>query len=58
MVVDNKPGIQIELAKLSDIEVLENEQMWACRVIDECSTEESGSIVVAEFTHQNDTAES
>jgi hypothetical protein len=49
---------QLELQQLSDLEFFENEEMWASRVIDEHSRKESGSVVIAEFTHQNDTTES
>jgi hypothetical protein len=57
MVNNTASDIQIELAKFSDIEVFENEEMWASRVIDEHSRKESGSVVVTEFTHQNNTTE-
>ena len=58
MVNNTTSDIQIELDKLSNIEVLENEELWASRVINEHSRKESGSVVVTEFTHQNNTTES
>jgi hypothetical protein len=45
-----------ELESLAKIEVLENEEMWSIRVIDEVSRKESISGVIIQLTHQDDSA--
>jgi hypothetical protein len=45
-----------ELESLSEIEVLENEEMWSIRIIDEVSSKESISGVIIQLTHQDDSA--
>jgi hypothetical protein len=45
-----------ELESLSEIEVLENEEVWSYRVIDEHSRKESIPGVIIQLTHQDDSA--
>ena len=45
-----------ELESLSEIEVLENEEMWSIRIIDEVSSKESISGVIIQLTHKDDSA--
>ena len=42
-----------ELKSLSEIEVLENEEMWCSRVIDEVSRKESISRVIIQLSLQD-----
>jgi hypothetical protein len=42
-----------ELESLSEIEVLENEEMWSSRIIDEVSRKESISGVILKFPLQD-----
>ena len=42
-----------ELKSLSEIEVLENEEMWSSRIIDEVSRKESISGVILKFPLQD-----
>ena len=42
-----------ELESLSEIEVLENEEMWSIRIIDEVSSKESISGVILKFLLQD-----
>ena len=52
----NASDIKSELESLAEIEVLENEEMWSIRVIDEDSRKESISGVIVQLTHQDDSA--
>jgi len=52
----NASDFKSELESLADIEVLENEEMWSIRVIDEVSRKESISGVIIQLTHQDDSA--
>jgi len=52
----NSPDFKAELESLAEIEVLENEEMWSIRVIDEVSRKESISGVIIQLTHQDDSA--
>ena len=54
----NASDFKAELESLADIEVLENEEMWFSRVIDEVSRKESISGVIIQLTHQDDSAKS
>jgi hypothetical protein len=47
-----------ELESLANIEVLENEEMWSSRIIDEDSCKKSISGVIVQLTHQDDSAKS
>jgi len=48
---------QLELQQISDLEFYENEEMWASRVIDEHSGEQSRSVVIRQFPLQDDSTE-
>ena len=50
----NASDFKSELEALAEIEVLENEEMWSIRVIDEDSRKESISRVIVQLTHQDD----
>ena len=52
------PDFRSELELLAEIEVLENEEMWSSRIIDEVSRKESISGVVIQLTHQDDSTKS
>jgi len=52
----NASDFKAELESLAKIEVLENEEMWSIRVIDEVSRKESISGVIIQLTHQDDSA--
>ena len=52
----NASDFKAELESLADIEVLENEEMWSSRIIDEDSRKESISGVIIQLTHQDDSA--
>ena len=45
-----------ELESLAEIEVLENEEMWSIRVIDEVSRKESRTVIVTQLPLQDDSA--
>jgi hypothetical protein len=47
-----------ELESLANIEVLENEEMWSSRIIDEDSCKKSIFGVIVQLTHQDDSAKS
>ena len=49
----NASDFKAELESLSEIEVLENEEMWSIRVIDEVSSKESISGVILKFPLQD-----
>ena len=46
-----------ELKSLSEIEVLENEEMWSSRIIDEVSSKESISGVIIQLSLQDNTTQ-
>ncbi len=54
----NASDFKAELESLAEIEVLENEEMWSIRVIDEVSRKKSISGVIIQLTHQDDSAKS
>ena len=49
----NSSDFRSELESLVEIEVLENEEMWSIRVIDEVSRKESISGVILKFPLQD-----
>jgi hypothetical protein len=50
------PDFKAELESLSEIEVLENEEMWSFRVINEHSRKESRTVIVTQLSLQDDSA--
>jgi len=54
----NASDFKAELESLAEIEVLENEEMWSSRIIDEVSNKKSISGVIVQLTHQDDSAKS
>ena len=49
----NASDFKAELESLSEIEVLENEEMWSIRIIDEVSSKESISGVIIQLSLQD-----
>lgn len=49
----NASDFKAELESLAEIEVLENEEMWSIRVIDEVSRKESISGVIIQLSLQD-----
>ena len=49
----NSPDFKAELESLAKIEVLENEEMWSIRVIDEVSSKESIPGVIVQLSLQD-----
>ena len=49
----NASDFKAELESLADIEVLENEEMWSSRIIDEDSRKESISGVIIQLPLQD-----
>jgi hypothetical protein len=47
-----------ELKSLAEIEVLENEEMWSSRIIDEDSRKQPGAVIILKFPLQNNPAKS
>ena len=47
---------KVELGSLAAIEVLENEEMWSIRVIDEVSRKQPGAVIVTQLPLQDDSA--
>ena len=45
-----------ELDSLAKIEVLENEEMWSSRIIDEVSRKQPGAVIVTQLSLQDDSA--
>ena len=45
-----------ELESLAEIEVLENEEMWSSRIIDEVSRKQPGAVIVIQLSLQDDSA--
>ena len=54
----NASDFKAELESLAEIEVLENEEMWSIRVIDEHSRKESRTVIVTQLSLQDDSAKS
>ena len=54
----NVSDFKAELELLAKIEVLENEEMWSSRIIDEDSRKQSILCVIVQLTHQDDSAKS
>ena len=52
----NSSDFNAELESLSEIEVLENEEMWSSRIIDEVSRKESRTVIVTQLSLQDDSA--
>ncbi len=52
----NASEFRAELESLAEIEVLENEEMWSSRIIDEVSRKKSISGVIIQLTHKDDSA--
>ena len=52
----NASDFKAELESLAEIEVLENEEMWCSRVIDEVSRKESRTVIVTQLSLQDDSA--
>ena len=49
----NASDFKAELESLAEIEVLENEEMWSSRIIDEVSRKESISGVIIQLSLQD-----
>jgi len=49
----NSPDFRSELESLAEIEVLENEEMWSSRIIDEDSRKQPGSVIILKFPLQD-----
>ena len=54
----NASDFKAELESLAEIEVLENEEMWSIRVIDEVSRKQSRTVIVTQLSLQDDSAKS
>ena len=52
----NASDIKAELESLAEIEVLENEEMWSSRIIDEVSRKQSRTVIVTQLSLQDDSA--
>ena len=52
----NASDFKAELESFAVIEVLENEEMWSSRIIDEQSSKESGTVIVTQLSLQNHSA--
>ena len=52
----NASDFKAELGSHAAIEVLENEEMWSIRVIDEVSRKESRTVIVTQLPLQDDSA--
>ena len=52
----NASDFKAELESLSEIEVLENEEMWSSRIIDEVSRKQSRTVIVTQLSLQDDSA--
>ena len=50
------PDFRSELELLAEIEVLENEEMWSSRIIDEVSRKQPGAVIVIQLSLQDDSA--
>ncbi len=54
----NASDFRLELESLAEIEVLENEEMWSSRIIDEDSRKQPGAVIVTQLPLQDDSAKS
>ena len=54
----NTSDFKAELESLAEIEVLENEEMWSSRIIDEVSRKQSRTVIVTQLSLQDDSAKS
>jgi hypothetical protein len=45
----NASEFKTELESLAEIEVLENEEMWSSRIIDEDSRKQPGAVIILKF---------
>ena len=52
----NASDFKAELELLGEIEVLENEEMWSSRIIDEVSRKQSRTVIVTQLSLQDDSA--
>ena len=52
----NASDFKAELESLAEIEVLENEEMWSSRIIDEVSRKQSRTVIVTQLSLQDDSA--
>jgi hypothetical protein len=52
----NPSYFKAELESLAEIEVLENEEMWSSRIIDEDSRKQSRTVIVIQLSLQDDSA--
>ena len=52
----NASDFKAELELLGEIEVLENEEMWSSRIIDEVSRKQPGAVIVIQLSLQDDSA--
>ena len=50
----NASDFKAELESLAEIEILENEEMWSIRVIDEVSRKQSRTVIVTQLSLQDD----
>ena len=46
----NSSDFKAELESLAEIEVLENEEMWSSRIIDEVSRKQPGAVIVTQLS--------
>ena len=49
----NASDFKAELESLAEIEVLENEEMWSSRIIDEVSSKQPGAVIVTQLPLQD-----
>jgi len=52
----NASDFRSELESFAEIEVLENEEMWSSRIIDEDSRKQSRTVIVIQLSLQDDSA--
>lgn len=51
------PDWKRELDSLADVPLLDGEEWDLTRLMDEASTKQSGSVIVTQLSHQDDTTE-
>jgi hypothetical protein len=54
--IHNSVDFKAELDSFAEIESIENEELWSSRVTDEQSRKESRSVIVTQFSLQDDPA--
>ena len=54
----NASDFKAELESFAVIEVLENEEMWSIRVIDEVSRKQPGAVIILKFPLQDNPTKS